>query len=301
MKINKIFILAGVFLSGIMSLSSCGSDDDDYTPGPEVAANCADLSFGSDNVQNLEVDPDITSVDIQVYRANTQAAGTYAIKVLSNQDNIFNVPESVSFAAGQGEAVITASFSNSELGTTYTLELGFDDADVNPYTATNKTYAYSVTRVKWNTVGTGQWLDGFWYGFWDEVTIQQLDADPSVYRIRNPYTTELVQAYGDMPGTYTNYLTFKLASNGQVSWDGSFYINTMYDDSHEIKGYYPSSLAASQAPYDALSYAEKDENGNVLFFQIAPYWYVDGVGGWGADYPCYLAFPGVDLAKEWDW
>lgn len=300
MKINKIFILAGILISSMLSLNSCSSDDD-YTPGPEVAADCADLSFGSDNVQNMEVDPDITSIDIQVYRANTQATGTYAIKVLTNQDSVFTVPESVSFAAGQEEAVITASFSKSELGKTYTLEVGFDDADINPYTDTNKTFAYTVTRVKWNIVGTGQWLDGFWYGFWDEVTIQQLDEDPSTYRINNPYVNELVQAMGDTPGTYTKYLTFKLASNGRVSWDKFFYINTMYDESTEIKGYYPSSLAASQAAYDALSYAEKDENGNILFFQIAPYWYVDGVGGWGTDYPCYLAFPGVDLATEWEW
>lgn len=301
MKINKIFMLAGILLSSML-VSSCSSDDDDYAVGPEVAANCADLSFGSDNIYSLELDPDVKSIDIQVYRSNTQASGTYAIKVLTNQDGVFNVPENVTFNAGEGETVISVTFDNAEVGKNYTLEIGFDDVDVNPYTASNKTAAYTINRVKWNTLGTGQWLDGFWYGFWDEVTIQQLDTDPSTFRINNPYTNALVSAYGEPTGTYTDYLTFKLSSNGKVSWDKFFYINTIHSDyGVELKGYYPSSLNASVADSDALSYAEKDEEGNILYFQIAPYWYMDGVGGYGADYPCYLAFPGVDLATEWEW
>ena len=302
MKINKIFILAGILLSSMLSLSSC-SEDDEFTPGAGLVAGSPELSFSSDNVQAIELDPaDPTSIDIQIHRSNTQTEGTYSIKVLSNPDNVFNVPKNVTFTAGQEEAIVTATFDKAEIGKSYTLELGFDNTDINPYGTAKTLCAYTITRVKWNTLGTGQWLDGFWYGFWDEVTIQQREDDPSTYRINNPYTTELVSMYGETPGTYTDYYVFKLSNNGRVSWDSFFYINTINASyGAELKGYYPSSLAASQAAADALSYAEKDEAGNILYFQITPYWYMDGVGGYGTDYPCYLAFPGVDLATAWEW
>ncbi len=149
-----------------------------------------------------------------------------------------------------------------------------------------------------NTVGTGQWLDGFWYGFWSEVELQQRDDIPSSYRIKNPYTNELVSAYGESAGTYADYLVFSLSKTGFVSWDTQIFINTLYGGSVDIKGYFPSALSSSLEANDELSHVVKDEAGNIRYFVIDPYWYVDGVGGWGTGYPCYLAFPGVDLATE---
>ena len=301
MKINKIFILAGMLLSCMISVSSC-SDNDDFSTGPEIAADCPQLYFGDENIQSFEFAPtDPTStIDIPVYRTNVQDEGTYSIKVLSNQDNVYSVPETVTFAAGQHESFITVGFDITEIAKSYTFELGFEDTDVNFYKDTKKFLVYTVTRIQWNTLGVGQWLDGFWYGFWDEVTIQQRDDDRSYYRIKNPYTNELVSMYGEPTGTYTDYFIFNLANNGNVSWDGILHINTLYDGS-EIKGYYPSYLSSNYAKDNALSTVTKDEDGKILYFTIAPYWYVDGLGGWGTDYPCYLAFPGVDLATEWGW
>lgn len=300
MKINKIFLLAGIAAMS-MFMGAC-SDDDDYTPGPEVSDNCPALSFSSDNILSEELDPeDPTSLDITVYRSKTEGAGTYKINTLVNTDDAFNVPNDVTFAAGQSEAVITATFNNAEVGKTYTLEIGFDDADVNPY-KTVKTYAYTVVRVKWNDLGTGQWLDGFWYGFWDEVTIQQRDDNHNVYRIKNPYTDDIVSQFGQPMGSTQEWFLFTLSKNGYVTWDSFFYINASYQDTGiDIKGYLPSSLSPTLEESDMLSKAVYDDEGNIRYFIITPYWYVDGVGGFGTNYPCYLAFPGVDLATEWEW
>ncbi len=293
-----------IFLLGVSGMfASCGNDEDDYSAGMPTATDCPALTFGSDNTESVELDPAApTTAAITVFRGKTDTEASYSIRVLSNTDNIFTVPQTVNFAAGAEEAAVTVSFNNAEVGKSYTLEIGLDEGDVDAYSSdTYTSYVYTCIRVKWNTIGKGQWLDGFWYGFWDEVNIQQRDDIPGVYRINNPYTDELVSSTGETTATYTDYLVFTLSETGYVSWDTSFYINTAYDGSTEIKGYYPSALGSSLASSNELSYAETDDEGNIRYFTITPYWYVDGVGGWGTDYPCYLAFPGVDLATDWEW
>ena len=207
----------------------------------------------------------------------------------------------MSFAAGETEATITIGVSASApTGTDLAMQISLDDAVVNPYKEGEVgVYGVIINIVKWNTIGTGQWLDGFWYGFADKVVIQQKDDDPTQYRCTNPYTEDKVLADGSIVGTYNKYLAvFTLAKNGRVTWDQFFYINTISSSyGAEIKAYMPSVKGGSNAG----SYAEFDDEGNILFFQIDPYWYMDGVGGWGNGYPCYLAFPGVDLAGEWGW
>ena len=294
---NKYLVYIAVGLVGMFT--SCG-DDNDYTPGEPTAAGCAALTFGENNSLSEELDPTApTSATITVYRSNSDAQATYPLSVLSNTDNIFSVPQSVSFAAGAKEAEFEISFNNAEVGQTYSVEIALDDADVDAYSQdAYKTFVYTCVRVKWNTVGTGQWLDGFWYGFWDEVEIQQRDDTPSSYRINNPYTNELVAAFGEAAGTYTDYLVFSLSATGFVSWTTPIYINTLYGGAVDIKGYFPSTLNSSLSADNELSYAVTDDAGNIQYFVVNPYWYVDGVGGWGANYPCYLAFPGVDLATE---
>lgn len=298
---NKYLYMSLLGFAGLMA--SC-SDDDDYTAGEPTPADCPALTFGAANTLSEELDPSApTATTIKVYRGNTSGDATYAINVLSNADGIFSVPQTVSFASGSAESEVTVTFDGAEVGKSYTLEIGLNDADVDAYGSNTYTsFVYTFVRVKWNTLGTGQWLDGFWYGgYWTETEIQERDDVPGTYRIKNPYTDELVSSYGESKGTYTDYLVFTL-SKGFVSWTTPIYINTLYEDSGvNIKGYFPSTLSKSLADSDELSVATTDDAGNILYFTITPYWYVDGVGGWGTDYPCYLAFPGVDLATEFGW
>lgn len=292
--LNKYVFLS--LLAACITLTSC-SDEEDYSAGPQTDANCPALTFGVNNSATEELDPtEATQVDITVYRQNGSADASYPIKVISNTGNIFSVPASVNFASGASEATITVSFDNAEIGKPYTLEIGLDDTNVDPYNANTYTsYVYTCTRVKWNTLGTGQFLDGFWYWFWDEITIQQREDMPNVYRITNPYTDDWVNYFGEATATYEEYIMLTLSSTDYVSWE-TFSMNTNYDG--EIMAYYPSSYASGSAD-DANSYAVRDDDGKLLYFVIDPYW-VNDTGYW-AYYPCYIAFPGVDLAGEWGW
>ncbi len=293
-------IQTALLIAAAVAFVAC-DDDDDYSAGKPTAADCPALTFGSDNVQSVEMDPaDDTKVDITIDREGQTPAATYKIKVLTNTENIFDVPETVTFAEGQTEATVTVTFDDAAVGTSYSLEIGLEDDDVDAYSSdTYQTYSYTVVRVKWNTLGTGQWVEDFWYGFCASVEIQQRDDDPSSYRIVSPYTDDLIEAYGEGTGTYQQYLVFTLTSMDYVTWDECFYINTWeLDYDQEIIGWMHSALSSSYADYDELSYAVRDDDGNILYFQICPFWYMDGVGGWAGSYCCYLAFPGYDLNSE---
>src|SRR5690606_5741912 len=68
-------------------------------------------------------------------------------------DNVFDVPESVSFADGQKEVDFTVSFPDAGEGTTYNLKLALEgDQFVNPYSSKPITYTANVTRIKWEPV-----------------------------------------------------------------------------------------------------------------------------------------------------
>lgn len=294
MKINKIFLMAGLAMMSFF-VSSCSDDDEDYAPGPQVAANCPDVRFGAENPASIEVDPSSPSFDVVVKRSATDAA-TYNINVDKNEQNVFTIPQSVSFAAGETETTITIGVSPSApTATELAMAISFDDELISYYKEGEVgAYGVVINVVKWNTIGTGTWYDGFWFGYVDAVEIQQRDDDPTQFRCTNPYTAEWIAAEGTSSvGTYNKFLTvFTLKKDGHITWDKFFFINTIPNDyGVEIKAYMPSEKGGSNAD----SVAEFDEDGNILYFQIDPYWYMDGVGGWGNGHPCYLAWPGVEL------
>ena len=105
MKLNKIFMLAGIAMLGF-AMSSCSDDDNDYTPGEPVSADCPAVSFvAEESGKSVELDPtDPTEVSFTVTREKADAAASYNLKVLSNTDDVFVVPATVDFAAGAKEA-----------------------------------------------------------------------------------------------------------------------------------------------------------------------------------------------------
>ena len=288
MKLNKFFALATLAVTTLFA-TSC-SDGYEYEP----AVMDSGAFMYTDATTKVYSPSDDLVINLTV--ARTDASGAATVTLVS--DNPSFQASSVSFNAGEESKTVQIPFT-MEVGTTEQVTISIPEGTTQ-WGYNSLTFNITLDYV-WNKLGTGQWLDGFWYGFWANVTIEQRADDPSIFRVTNPYTNALVAAYGEAAGTYTEYLFFNLSNEGQVTWDKFFYFNTLYDEGQEIKAYLPSALNASVADADALSYAEVDEDGSILFFQIAPYWYVDGVGGFGTDYPCYLAFPGVDLATEWEW
>lgn len=290
-----------VALAAVVGLTAC-SDEDDYVAGEQDAAGKAGVWFPSTNASTTELAPEEeTAITIQLQRKDKSGEVTVPINVDSNGDDVFNVPSTATFADGDSLADVRITFPNAQVGTTYSLTLSVPAEYVSlykSYEGTNHGYSFttSVVRVKWNDLGTAQLYDGFWYGaLFNDVKFQQRDDNKNVYRIANPYTDDFVSGMEETTSQYEEYFSFEVLADDGVSWDDYFPYNTYsVNNGGAILGWYPSALSESIADNDGKSKVHRDDSGNILYFELQPYWYILGVGGWGC-YPLYISYPGVDL------
>lgn len=286
---------------------SCGNDPIDYQEALKPLADAGpELTFGTNNTKSVSLqEGDPTTDVISIYRGNTGAAASYPIVVLTNEEDAFTVPQTVSFEAGASKADITISFNNVDYEKSYKLELGLAETDRDNFSAYTN-YVYLLDPV-WIKVGEGQWIDEVFWD-WTEVTIEK-HKEKALYRIKSPYTREWLEGdrmdyWSDYNSNYTfgtqsDYLEFTLHEDGRVSWEKPILVNLSYKGV-DIEGYYPSLLSSNYAEYDAESCARFGNNGEIEVFTIVPYWYSSNIN-WGTSYYwLYLAFPGVDFASEWE-
>lgn len=297
MKLYKY--LMGLLFAPALMMTACSEYEDTEVASPSVDANCPAVRFSPANTTYAELAPNATSFTLTVIRDGSDAA-EYPINVVTNEDNAFNVPSTVSFAAGEKEATIEINMASSaEVGKELALALSFADEYVNPYKTEYSTYMGTAMIVKWNVLGTGQFFDSFCYTTETfaavyEVTVEQRDDQPSQYRINNPYSTGILEAAewtGWIGGTTQDYIVFSVSNKDVITWS-FWYTNLLYQGvtGQEIKAYHPSALNNTTA-----SKVKRDAEGNILYFGLNPYYYIDDLGGFGVN-PAYLGFPGFDLA-----
>lgn len=152
--INKIFSTLGL-ATLLLGIGAC-TDEYDYTPAQQVNPDCIKASFTSDG-DFIELDTDaLKSVTVTVTRENTSGEVTLALNVLRNDENVFQIPESVTFAAGQSTATFEIAFPNAEIGLEYTYCIALDDDVVDPYSSsTLASTTGTIQLIQWNLLGTG--------------------------------------------------------------------------------------------------------------------------------------------------
>ncbi len=147
---KKVTKYIALLIGGIalLSMAAC-SDDDGRTPSPAVDPNCIGASFVGDNIGYEELeDTDPKELTLTISRDKTEAAATVAIEVQANTENIFNIPQSVSFAAGQATADLVITFEKAQLKEEYSFQISLEAAAVNPYKG-NGHASFTVQCLKW--------------------------------------------------------------------------------------------------------------------------------------------------------
>ena len=116
MKLNKLFI--AVAAVGVL-FSSC---EQTFTPepSPEAPANAQVVYFQTPNLTGVEVDPEanVTEYPIVIQRADSTDALTIGLTVNQNDQDVFNVPTSFTFAAGVGTDTLVVGLDAMAAGVT---------------------------------------------------------------------------------------------------------------------------------------------------------------------------------------
>lgn len=141
------------------------TEDIDYTPGKPVADDCILASFVTDDgTQTIVSAADEKKVTITVMRENTTNEATVPLKVLPQTADCFEIPSSVTFAAGAATATFDITFDEvEEEEELYTYGVALDESGVDSY---SDSYLVSITgyvlpEANWNTsLGQGIYASG---------------------------------------------------------------------------------------------------------------------------------------------
>lgn len=304
MKNIKSILFAAVVAT--LALSSCSSDDYSYSPGEKQAGaylTAAKSSFvytpGQEQVLTLGL-------------GRTESADAETV-TLSGNNPAFQVPASVNFAAGEKDKTIAIPFS---------LETGESVSLTVKVTSATSAYAADsvVVNVKcdyeWISLGTGTYFDTFFFSEPNEVEILQCTGVPNMYRVVAPYTGASYESGISIlypQASEVDVTVYKAGDTyaGQVlNYDdmvGYAPVHTGTDVGYdaEVIVYHPSEGFKNHDTPDTwaynkvLVYQDVESNGVLLpgQIQMAPYYYMDGVGGWNyadEDGAIIITFPGYN-------
>lgn len=151
-----------IALMTIIALASCG-DDDKYVAGVQDSADKVGVYFPTTDGGSNEVDPaDPTEFTFKVARMNTNGAVSVPLNVVSNDEDIFHVPATAEFKDGEAETTVKVTFPDAGVGTTYALTVEVPQEYISLYkeNADKVSFTTDYTRVKWESIGEGYWIDG---------------------------------------------------------------------------------------------------------------------------------------------
>ena len=212
MKIMKKIYLLG-FLIGMIAFVGCSEDDlVTPSPSPEAPAGTQGVYFPSSNQSAFELMPvDPTEFEMTIARTVSTGAVDVPINIEVNDDDVFVVPSSVSFADGETEKTFKITFPSAAEGTTYNLKLNVEGEQfVNPYITGLSYVKTNATRVKWEAVEKPMvYIDGTFAAFFGVpilpmyVHAEKAElGDATRYRFKNAYK---VPTSVDEDGIYDGY------------------------------------------------------------------------------------------------
>ena len=330
MKINKIFLFAT--LASATLLTACSDDDDKYAgPGEwNATADYANIYFKQAS-KTESVDPTApTTATFEVYRRvqheyvfgkdsvgniipdsivsdkilTALPAKTVKLDIIENTNDVFKVSDAT-FAEGDTVATVNISYDGAEVGVPHVLKVTSSDPSLVSYYSQDITFTYTVTRVKWNSLGTGTWEDNYYIGFSGNVEIMQRDDNPLEFRVMHPLDEALEKAKADenwdpaeFNGKQPEYVSLTIDKNGIVTFPyfQSGCLNLNYNA--DVMIIHPKDLSSTAAASNwthnkVLSYQKDGKTPGQI--QLAPWYYMNGVGGWNqsqADGIIIITFPG---------
>lgn len=299
MKVRNI-IASLLAVPVLVGMTACSEKEADYTAAQVLSGE--QVFFPNDMSTTIELSTEENSFTVPLNRVKTTERTAINLVSTSSSASIA-VPSTALFEEGTNVTDITITYDPEqvEAGRYDTLTIAIsDDSYTTPYGATNVTLLVGQAEP-WVSLGTGWFYDGFMDDYSWRVQIEQNQLNPTLYRVVAPYRA-MWNYYGqaDRVAASSDYLTFRIFPAGTVlgqNSDGEE-VATPKDDcvffADVNTGYFHSTynqyiLALHPANFYSTSTPEKFANNSVVAYNedgtpgeiaLAPYYYMDGVGGW---------------------
>lgn len=311
---KKLFRYALLFAAVAGMSASCAKEQIHEAGEPEEEG-CYGVYFPAQDL-DLTLDP-ADDMTFTIIAARTNSNGDITVPLtITDTSGLFNFSPLV-FEDGQTESYITVTF-DIEVGVSYTGSLLIDDFQyASRYSSNPIAVDFSVVREKWNLLGEGTWYEDGYFGFYDPVSVEiwQNDNDHNQYRIPMRWTEddgttdylytessdEYFYFYVLEPGNSLAGVTITTSDLVYFDIFDTGYYNSNYP-SAPIWFVHPANFSAyadeSYWTYNkVLQWQEADGDDEALpaGVQIAPYYYINGVGGWNysqEDGVLTIMFPG---------
>ncbi|SFL17130.1 hypothetical protein SAMN05216357_11439 [Porphyromonadaceae bacterium KH3CP3RA] len=295
MKIYKLLVLLLAVL-----MTACSDYVDVEDPSPAPAAGNLGVYFPTPAISSFELEPtDPTEITLTVARTTSSGAADVAIIVETNDDDVFNVPQTASFANGETEATIKVTFPTAAEGTTYTLKLAVaGDENVNPYGVYLPYVTVDVTRIKWEAVEEPMvYVDGTFVDIWGTtprpvyVHAEKAQLGESVrYRFKNVYSP--ATADPDEDGIYNGFYNNNPGFDASKDWYTIIEIHNATGTSGQVS-MLAHQIGVTWSSYGMISIGSNDNafgnlSNNVITFPANALFFSDNDGNINAATPTYI-------------
>lgn len=309
---KKINLILGALVC-LFAFSAC-TEEVEYTPATLEGAN--GVYFPSTSQASVALKSDANTYDVQICRTDTAAEQTVQLTVETNDTiGALQIPDSVTFAAGQSSANLTINYDFAKMGygNEFAVQISIDPAVAS--TVGLSSYAFTVVVPEpWKSLGMATFTDTFFFLDSYKVEVQQNELNPNYFRLVYPYHEAFeVDDDGYWGGPWENtdeYMNLYLLQPGETLGDATItqedlvyfdpfctgWNNPNYNDIVNI--YHPVSFVKYQDEqyFTYNKVVSYQENGLPAIIQLAPYYYMDNTGGWDNtqnDGMVTIVFPGV--------
>lgn len=177
-----------ITLFSVLALFSACTEEVEYTPAQP--SEVAETEYYFNKTQPISVVLSLTDTEYVVVleRVNSENEVTLDLDV-NVDDNVFNVPETVTFEAGKATAEVVISINeNMEPFKEYKIEVGLPEKYINPYKEDN----YSIFNAKLIKEDYAPYAKGVYaWGFMGMQYYQEVEYSEilGAYRLPSPWST----------------------------------------------------------------------------------------------------------------
>ena len=174
----------------VLLLTACSEDYPGRTESYKPANDVMSVYFPSTIPGSVEVAPSDTIYTITISRKDSSKASAVGLKELYDLNNVFTVPKTVHFAAGEKDVNVDITFPDLVDFQIYTLGLELEEDFTNPYdtlVAGTSRLVLNIAQTDWTDYAMCDYVSSFWDASWP--VLMQYSAILDSYRMSNWWNT----------------------------------------------------------------------------------------------------------------